>query len=69
MTVGCTGGGGSIGDIGCVMLGCEQGANMSPIDETGILIKGFVGPIPYGCQTVSKTQIEEAIGDFVECRF
>jgi hypothetical protein len=54
MTVGCTGGGGSASDISCVMLGCEQGANMSPVNETGILIMGFVGPIPCGCQTVSK---------------
>jgi hypothetical protein len=39
---------------------------MSPVDEMGILITGFVGPILYGCRTVSKTRIEEAIGDFVE---
>jgi len=64
MPVGCAGGGGSMGDNGCAVQGCEQGANMSPIDDTGVLVTGFVGPIPCRCRTVSNMRIGAGVGGF-----
>ena len=37
---------------------------MSPVNDTGILMMGFVGPIPCGCQTVSKIRIGAGVGGF-----
>jgi len=53
-----------MGDNGCAVRGCEQGANMSPINNTGVLVMGFVGPIPCGCRTVSNMQIGAGVGGF-----
>ena len=37
---------------------------MSAVNDMGILITGFVGPIPCGCQTISKIQIGAGVGGF-----
>ena len=37
---------------------------MSPVDNTGILVTGFVGPIPCRCQTVSNMRIGAGVGGF-----
>ena len=37
---------------------------MSPVDDMGVLVTGFVGPIPCGCQTVLKMRIGARVGGF-----
>ena len=49
------------------MTGRECGAgyvSVFAVVETGTLTTGFVGPIPYGCQIVSKTQMGVEMGGF-----
>ena len=45
---------------------------MSPVDNTGVLIMGFVGPILCGCQTIFKMLIGVGVGGFgvgVVCKY
>ena len=37
---------------------------MSPVNDMGILIMGFVGPILCGCRTISKIRIGAGVGGF-----
>jgi hypothetical protein len=39
---------------GCAVLGCERGVNVSHVDDTGVLVMSFVGPILSGCLIVLK---------------